>query len=103
VSIFVDYLFDTAPFTRASTPRCFASKPGKPKFSCHMWSDLSGEAGTRELVAFARKLGLRPDWIQKAGTVHEHFDLVPAKRLKAIAAGAKETVWVPKKAAEARP
>lgn len=83
--IVVDPLFDTTPFTRASTPRCFRNT-----LSCHMSSTLPGEAGTRELVAFARRLGLRPDWIQRPGTSLEHFDLVARRRAAAVAAGAVE-------------
>lgn len=54
----------------------------KPKWS-HLMADT-----TEELVEFARKLGLKPEWIQYEGTVREHFDVVESKRKKAIALGA---------------
>ena len=53
-----------------------------------MWSGLEGAAGTDELVAFAKKLGLKPEWIQRAGKPSEHFDLVASKRDKALRLGA---------------
>ena len=56
-----------------------------------MVSDLGGKAGTAELVAFARRIGLRPEWIQERGTPREHFDLVASRRSKALALGALET------------
>ena len=46
--------------------------------SSHLVSDLPGEAGTAELVAFA-----------KAGTAHEHFDVFEGRYPRAIAAGAR--------------
>ena len=46
--------------------------------SSHLVSDLPGEAGTAELVAFARGIGMRATWLQKAGTPHEHFDVFEA-------------------------
>ncbi len=43
--------------------------------SAHLMSDLDGEAGTRELVAFAESLGIPALAIQHPGTSREHFDL----------------------------
>lgn len=43
-----------------------------------------------ELVAMARTIGLRDDWIQDAGTHKEHYDLTPAKRALAVREGAIE-------------
>lgn len=57
--------------------------------SSHMVSDLPGEAGTRELLAFAEKIGMRAEWIQKAGTRHEHFDVFEKRYQRALDAGAK--------------
>lgn len=56
----------------------------------HMFSDLPGDAGTAELLAFARSIGMRPEWLQKPGTCHEHFDVFVARRPLAVAAGARE-------------
>ncbi|WP_204162081.1 DUF4031 domain-containing protein [Rathayibacter sp. VKM Ac-2803] len=52
---------------------------------CHMTADT-----TEELLAMARKIGLKETWIQKPGTWQEHFDVTLPKRKKAIAAGAIE-------------
>lgn len=57
---------------------------------CHLMSDLPGAQGTRELIAFAVSIGLRPSWIQKKGTPLEHFDLTTGVRWKAVRAGAVE-------------
>lgn len=48
---------------------------------CHMFSD---EADCQELHDFAKKIGLKREWFQG-----DHYDLVPTKRAKAIALGAK--------------
>ncbi len=56
---------------------------GEGKESCHMWADTEDE-----LIAFAKRIGLRPEWIQRKSLVH--FDLTPNKRAQAVRAGAKE-------------
>jgi hypothetical protein len=48
-------------------------------------SDGPGE----ELLVFARRLGLRDEWLQHPGTPREHFDLPPDAREEAIALGAQ--------------
>ncbi|MHB9833846.1 DUF4031 domain-containing protein [Paraburkholderia terrae] len=55
---------------------------GRMKMS-HMIADT-----TEELVAMAMSIGMRPVWIQKAGTPGEHFDVAKGKRDLAIARGA---------------
>jgi len=55
---------------------------GRMKMS-HMIADT-----TEELVAMAMSIGMRPAWIQKAGTHGEHFDVAKGKRELAIARGA---------------
>lgn len=52
---------------------------------CHLAADTHDE-----LVAMARTLGLRDDWIQDEGTDAEHYDLTPARRALAIREGALE-------------
>lgn len=54
----------------------------------HLLSDLPGEAGTAELLAFIRNLGLEARWIQNAGTHTEHFDVTEPTRQRALALGA---------------
>ena len=43
--------------------------------SAHLLSDLPGDAGTRELTAFAVSLGIPAEGIQHRGRYSEHFDL----------------------------
>ena len=50
---------------------------------CHLFAD-----STDELLDFVDRIGVQRKWIQKAGTLHEHFDVCSSKRDKAIAAGA---------------
>lgn len=52
---------------------------------CHMMADT-----TEELLAMADRIGVAKKWIQKAGTIYEHFDISKGKRAEAIAAGALE-------------
>ncbi len=40
----------------------------------HVLSDVIGPEGGRELRAFVQRFGLRPEWVQYAGTYREHFD-----------------------------
>lgn len=56
---------------------------------CHLVADTH-----EELEAFARRIELKPEWIQKAGTRHEHYDLPPEARSRAIELGAVETTIV---------
>ncbi len=63
---------------------------GKFKGCSHMISDLSGAAGTQELVSFALRIGMRREWLQKPGTRHEHFDIFGSRRSRALAAGCRE-------------
>ncbi len=55
--------------------------------ACHMIVDTNDDA---ELIAFAKRLGLKPAWIQKPGTYLAHFDLTVNKRRQALALGAFE-------------
>ncbi|MCA7086092.1 DUF4031 domain-containing protein [Cupriavidus sp. DB3] len=52
---------------------------------CHMLAD-----STTELLAMADKIGVARKWLQKAGTVHEHFDICQSKRARAVKHGAIE-------------
>jgi hypothetical protein len=51
------------------------------------WSHLMAD-DPEELVAFAARLGLRPEWRQSPGTAREHYDVVETVRRRAVAAGA---------------
>ena len=52
---------------------------------CHMLADTRAE-----LLAMADKIGVARRWLQKAGTVHEHFDIAKSKRALAVSYGAIE-------------
>ncbi|WP_343502102.1 DUF4031 domain-containing protein [Alloyangia pacifica] len=49
----------------------------------HMIAD-----STDELLAMADQIGLKRNWLQKASTADEHFDIGMGLRAKAVAAGA---------------
>ena len=70
---------------------------GKFKGCSHMISTLHGAEGTEELKAFAKRIGMRAEWIQYPGTYKEHFDVFGTRRPRAVVAGAKEVTrkeWV---------
>lgn len=62
-----------------------AKHPFGRMMMCHMMADT-----TEELLKMADIIGVQRKWIQKQGTVYEHFDIAKSKRDLAIAAGAKE-------------
>lgn len=71
--------------------------------TAHCSSDLFGEEGTRELLAFGARIGLRTSWLQQRGTETEHFDLFDGAIERARGAGAVEIsprVVQPKRAAK---
>jgi hypothetical protein len=76
VAVFVDELSMWLP----KQPRPFHEG------SCHLTAD-----SIDELHAFARRIGLRRGWFQDHALA-PHYDLTPARRERAIAAGA---VFVP--------
>lgn len=57
----------------------FAVRFRRFRQSTHLCSTLQGEAGTDELLVFARRIGLKPQWIQSPGTYKEHFDVFDKK------------------------
>jgi Protein of unknown function (DUF4031) len=56
----------------------------------HVLSDLPGDAGTAELRAFVVRYGMRPEWIQYAGTYREHFDAREDAGLLMLRHGARQ-------------
>lgn len=62
-----------------------ARNPYGRMLMCHMIADT-----TDELHAMARRIEVNPQWIQKAGTYQEHFDICLTKRAHAVWYGAKE-------------
>lgn len=76
MTIYVDDIF-------RATPRTAQARKHGIEW-CHMMSDGNLE----ELHQLAEKIGLKRSWFQF--TVIPHYDLTPAKRKQAIAAGAIE-------------
>src|SRR5258708_25654701 len=64
-----------------------ADVPGGDHVVRGRWSHLFADTEA-ELKAFARKIGLKPEWIQHEGTHRVHFDVTAGKREQAIAEGA---------------
>lgn len=62
-----------------------AKHPYGRMIMCHMMADT-----TEELLAMADRIGVARKWLQKAGTVSEHFDISKGKRAEAVTAGAVE-------------
>jgi Protein of unknown function (DUF4031) len=62
--IYVDSPFGI-PVDHPTAPRCF-----KGRQSAHLMADTESE-----LIAYARKIGMRTSWIQKPGTIRAHFDV----------------------------
>ena len=60
------------------------------KVHTHLSSDLPGEAGTEELLAFGRRIGLKAAWLQYRGHPKEHFDVFDGAIERARHAGAVE-------------
>lgn len=57
------------------------------------WSHLMCDGDPSELMVFAVRLGMRPEWLQKPGTAHEHFDLTDVKRDLALRLGARAIAY----------
>lgn len=63
---------------------------GRPFTSSHMFSDLSGEEGSKELVEFGHRIGQKREWLQRTETWLEHFDVMNTRYRVAVSAGARE-------------
>ena len=62
---------------------CLRRKKWKHDHSCHLFAD-----DEKELMEFAKKIGLKESWVQRKKLLH--FDLTAAKRETAVAFGAME-------------
>ena len=74
MSVYVDFILD-----------CIPNENWKYDQSCHMIADSE-----QELVEFAKKIGLKPKWLQRSNRGCLHFDLTVGKRKLAIKNGAIE-------------
>ena len=61
---------------------------GRTIITAHLVSSLVGAEGTAELIAFAKRIGMREAWIQHRGEDKEHFDLMGSRCEAAQQAGA---------------
>ena len=78
MTVYVDDMF-----RKATVPNGNRSVSGE---WCHMQAD-----SREELEEMARKIGLKPAWIQYPDDdVKRHYDVVRARRAAAVAAGAVE-------------
>ncbi|HLZ24857.1 MAG TPA: DUF4031 domain-containing protein [Ktedonobacterales bacterium] len=55
----------------------------------HVLSDLPGSEGSAELRAYVVQYGLRPQWVQYAGTYREHYDAREPEGLAMLRDGAR--------------
>lgn len=62
---------------------CLKSKKWKHDHSCHLFAD-----DEKELMEFAKKIGLKESWVQRKRILH--FDLTATKREVAVVSGAVE-------------
>ena len=71
-----------------SRTACYV-KEDRPMRAAHLLSTMAGRDGREELLAFAKRIGLRTTWLQHRQTPHEHLDLIGSKIEAAKAAGAR--------------
>ncbi|HUX16309.1 MAG TPA: DUF4031 domain-containing protein, partial [Phycisphaerae bacterium] len=77
MAVYVDPIRSVAIYPRRRWPW---------RLACHLWAD-----SREELLQFARRIGLRAEWLHKGRVAH--FDLASGMRHKAIVAGANETTY----------
>lgn len=56
------------------------------------WSHLYADT-SEELAVMASQLGLKPEWLQCAGTWKEHYDVTDQTRKKALELGAVSVTY----------
>jgi hypothetical protein len=78
--VYVDYSIHL----ESSNPKAFRVGERHNHEWCHLWAD-----SFEELMDFAQAIGMKREWLQKNSRV-PHFDLIPTKRVMAIAKGAQE-------------
>ena len=71
-------------------PASMTTEKGLPgPWWAHLTSNIAGDDGRAELLAFAKRIGLNLAWRQKWDTTGFHFDLTRSMRYRAIQAGAQ--------------
>jgi hypothetical protein len=71
--VYIDTPFDI-PRDHPTAPRCFLGHK-----SAHLMADSEAE-----LVAYARKIGMRESWIQRRGTPMVHFDVTGSRLARVL-------------------
>ena len=66
----------------------FMDKPGNGGW-VHLLSDIPGKAGSKELHAFASRIGLRRHWVHAPLSYAEHYDIRDSYIELAEAAGVR--------------
>lgn len=61
---------------------------GRPIRAANLLSTEPGIEGSKELVKFARGIGIKVNWLRKDASEHEHFELHGVKIDEAVKAGA---------------
>lgn len=86
MAVYVDKIFLwPADLVKDSQARRLTLKNGGQW--CHMWADTP-----EELHDLAERIGLKRKWAQHENIPHKlHYDLTPARRVKALKAGAVES------------
>jgi hypothetical protein len=67
-------------------------KPVKLNRFLANWSHLYADT-SEELQSFAQQLGLKPEWLQYAGTWKEHYDVTDQTRKQALQLGATSVTY----------
>lgn len=88
MAIYFDRPRDLAPELPSVTNEVLRRRLSRFKRTSHMMSDIPGEEGTKELLAFAVRIRLQEDWIQHRGGSGEHFDLFDGAITRAAKKGA---------------
>lgn len=62
--------------------------PGKLAARLGPSAHLITDGPSSELAAFAKRIGMRHQWLQNAGTYREHYDVFGERLARALSAGA---------------
>lgn len=85
MTVYADKLMQHAPGRMDAETRRAGARGG------HRWCHLfAAPADWPELVDIAERIGLRQTWVQLPRSSPPHYDLTPARRGKALEAGAVE-------------
>jgi hypothetical protein len=72
----------------AIAPSTYTIRKGKTVLSAHLLSTVPGRDGRKELIAFAKRLGMPSRWLHQPRTAWEHFECIGERIERAVNAGA---------------